>query len=38
LTGDLDNQQKQRLLKIADRCPVHRTLKSEVMIKTELKA
>ncbi len=38
LTGDLDNQQKQRLMQIADRCPVHRTLKSEVVIKTELKA
>ena len=38
LTGDLDNQQKQRLMKIADRCPVHRTLKSEIVIKTELKA
>ena len=38
LTGDLDNRQKQRLLKIADRCPVHRTLKSEIVIKTELKA
>jgi putative redox protein len=38
LSGDLDNQQKQRLMKIADRCPVHRTLKSEIVIKTALKA
>ncbi len=37
LTGDLDNQQKQRLLQIADRCPVHRTLKSEIFIKSALK-
>jgi putative redox protein len=38
LSGELDDNQKQRLMQIADRCPVHRTLKSEVVIKTELKA
>ena len=38
LTGALDDQQKDRLLQIANRCPVHRTLKSEIVIKTELKA
>jgi uncharacterized OsmC-like protein/alpha/beta superfamily hydrolase len=38
LAGALDDQQKQRLLQIANRCPVHRTLKSEIVIKTELKA
>ncbi len=38
LTGALDDQQKERLLQIANRCPVHRTLKSEIVIKTELKA
>ena len=37
LSGPLDNQQKQRLMQIADRCPVHRTLKSEVFIKSKLK-
>ena len=37
LSGTLDNQQKQRLMQISDRCPVHRTLKSEVIIKSELK-
>jgi uncharacterized OsmC-like protein/alpha/beta superfamily hydrolase len=37
LTGALDDQQKNRLLQIANRCPVHRTLKSEIIIKTELK-
>ncbi len=26
MEGDLDAKQKQRLLEIADRCPVHRTL------------
>lgn len=26
LHGDLDPQQRQRLLEIADRCPVHKTL------------
>jgi len=38
LDGALDDQQKARLLQIANRCPVHRTLKSEIVIKTELKA
>jgi len=38
LFGPLDDSQKTRLLQIANRCPVHRTLKSEVVIKTELKA
>ncbi len=37
LTGALDDQQKQRLMQIADRCPVHRTLKSEVIIRSKLK-
>jgi putative redox protein len=36
LEGRLDAQQRQRLLEIADKCPVHRTLHSEVLIKTEL--
>jgi uncharacterized OsmC-like protein/alpha/beta superfamily hydrolase len=38
LAGALDDQQKERLLQIANRCPVHRTLKSEIAIQTELKA
>jgi len=29
LTGDLDDTQRQRLLHIAERCPVHQTLTSE---------
>lgn len=34
--GDLDDAQRARLLEIADKCPVHRTLHSEVQINTEL--
>ena len=36
LYGDLDETQKKRLLEIADRCPVHRTLESEAHIETKL--
>ncbi|MGI8561280.1 MAG: OsmC family protein, partial [Luteimonas sp.] len=36
LQGDLDDAQRQRLLEIADRCPVHRTLTGEVKIRTAL--
>ncbi len=38
LTGNLDPDQRQRLLEIADKCPVHRTLISENRIVTRLKA
>lgn len=34
--GDLDETQINRLLEIADRCPVHRTLHSEVKVVTKL--
>lgn len=34
--GRLDQEQRQRLLEIADKCPVHRTLTSEVRIETRL--
>lgn len=34
--GPLDDTQKQRLLEIADRCPVHRSLTSEIVIQSEL--
>jgi putative redox protein len=37
LTGDLDDDQRQRLLHIADRCPVHQTLTSEVDIATSIR-
>ncbi|MBL4758419.1 MAG: OsmC family protein [Rhizobiales bacterium] len=36
LEGDLDEAQRQRLLEIADRCPVHRTLEQESKIVTRL--
>ena len=36
LEGALDAEQRQRLLEIADRCPVHRTLHSEVKVRTAL--
>ncbi|MEP0546154.1 MAG: OsmC family protein [Rhodothermales bacterium] len=36
LDGALDDAQRTRLLAIADRCPVHRTLESEIVIATEL--
>ena len=37
IEGDLDDAQRQRMLQIADRCPVHRTLHGEIEITTELK-
>src|SRR5438552_9069121 len=33
-TGSLTDAQRQRLLEIADKCPVHRTLTSEIDIQT----
>lgn len=36
LEGPLDARQRARLLEIADRCPVHRTLASEVDVRTRL--
>lgn len=35
LDGDLDAQQRAALLAIADKCPVHRTLQSEIVIETD---
>lgn len=37
LDGDLDETQRQRLLEIADKCPVHKTLEADTLIKTILK-
>ena len=34
LAGELDETQRERLMHIADRCPVHQTLTSEVHITT----
>ena len=36
LEGDLDEAQRQRLLEIADRCPVHRTLHGDVKVVTRI--
>jgi putative redox protein len=36
LAGPLDDEQRQKLLGIADKCPVHRTLTSTVEIETRL--
>lgn len=35
LQGPLDDAARRRLLEIADRCPVHRTLEGEVRIRTD---
>ena len=37
LVGPLEEVQRKRLLEIADRCPVHRTLHSEIFVQTGLK-
>jgi len=37
LTGSLDEAQRAKLLEIANKCPVHRTLHSEIWIPTQLK-
>ena len=36
VSGPLDDQQRARLLEMAERCPVHRTLTSEISIRTRL--
>ena len=35
IEGALDDDQRKRLMEIADKCPVHRTLTSEVRIVTK---
>jgi putative redox protein len=37
ITGDVDEAARRRLLEIADKCPVHRTLHSEVLVESRLK-
>jgi uncharacterized OsmC-like protein len=37
LTGPLGDEQRARLLEIAERCPVHRTLTSEISIRTRVR-
>lgn len=36
LFGDLNDEQRQKLLEIADKCPVHRTLHGEIRVITKL--
>ena len=36
LEGTLTDEERQRMLEIADRCPVHRTLHAEVKVRTAL--
>jgi len=38
LIGDLTNEQRSRIMTIADKCPVHKTLSKEVVIRTTLRA
>jgi uncharacterized OsmC-like protein len=35
LAGPLTDEQRSRLMEIADKCPVHRTLTSEINIRTQ---
>jgi len=37
-TGPLTDDQREQLLRIANRCPVHRTLTSEIDIRTTLRS
>ena len=36
VTGDLSEEQRRRLVEIAEKCPVHRTLESEIDIRTRI--
>ena len=36
LEGPLEEKQRRRLLEVADMCPVHRTLKTEVLVENTL--
>jgi len=36
LTGNLSQQEKARLLEIAEKCSVHKTLTSEIKIRTSM--
>ncbi|QYA26848.1 OsmC family protein [Gramella sp. MT6] len=38
IKGELDNKQIERLLEIADKCPVHKTLSTKGQIRTKLKS
>jgi putative redox protein len=36
LEGSLTSEQRARLLEIANKCPVHHTLASEISIRTQI--
>ena len=36
IDGDLDAEQRQRLIEIAEKCPVHKTLTSKIKIDSKL--
>ena len=36
IRGNLDEQQLHRLLEVADRCPVHKTLMSDLKVETNI--
>ena len=36
LIGDLSDEEKGRLLEIADKCPIHKALAGQIQIKTQL--
>ena len=38
LEGDLDDAAREKLLEIANKCPVHRTLTGEIKVRTSLVA
>ncbi len=36
IEGDLSTDERKRMLEIADRCPVHRTLENEILVESRL--
>ncbi|WP_422362834.1 alpha/beta fold hydrolase [Pyruvatibacter mobilis] len=38
LEGDLDDETRSRLMEIADKCPVHRTLENKIVVRTSLRS
>ncbi|PEN15243.1 osmotically inducible protein C [Longibacter salinarum] len=36
MTGDLTDEQRERLIEIANKCPVHRTLHNEITVRTSM--
>lgn len=36
ITGELDDAQRERMMQIADRCPVHKSLHGEIKVRSRL--